>query len=642
MDRGCWSIHLILLCVWCSLDTSPLIKVNAQIVTLVELNPTGDIIEGDTVQLKCYAYNLSVGYVIEWTRLVLNSDVIISTNGTSFESRYMFNTQRLSTSVIDVLTISNISKEDIGEYTCRVKDSEGINGNIVVQRSLYLKVYYFPSAMYPICFPNGPFTVQEGTTQHMNCTSEIGNPLVHIQIMPCPATAIYPWMYLTIDNEVKGSFNLTVSETDNDNYFECKITSSPPSFFPGREQSCIIGPITVVKMTTENPDGATTPVQDKNTLITKDFVRSSDQTDGLTTTSPTSQTETPLPIAIIAGAAGGGGFVLLLLIIIIVLYVCKCGCFKEKKHKSLQSQTNLPLFKPIDLSMDKILKGETIDTNPDETVCPLSGPETQADTPTSATVTISGEAVIYGLPIPQKSSTCALQLENKQEASNFQGSVSNVGTWNGDPKHDGQQDSVKYTDDGDDQLTKTKMKSQLNEKINDIIRITEKQNLNSPSDPKGYAKITGPLMRDSHPGLKPTAMIKPVPHTAKSTNENQSSMVSHVDRSPPDDGNTQNIKKFTPHQSQSESTLRTGDPKQGQSLPPPRAPPPSPSSSTAPHKLPTSQEVIYSEVSVDHQVPHEVPLSDQITYAELDLPADASDTLPQPKEPTLYASIIMK
>ena len=65
MGRGCWLIHLLLMC---SLDTT-LIAVNAQIVTITKVSPVGDPVEGNVVELRCQASGLMAGYIIEWTRM---------------------------------------------------------------------------------------------------------------------------------------------------------------------------------------------------------------------------------------------------------------------------------------------------------------------------------------------------------------------------------------------------------------------------------------------------------------------------------------------------------------------------------------------------------------------------------------------
>ena len=82
-------------------------------------------------------------------------------------------------------------------YGCRVRDSVGLNSTVLVEaQPLSFTVLYFPSAMYPICIPNGPFTVQEGATVNMSCTTEIGNPPVTMQIL---TSSVSLCMGLTIE-----------------------------------------------------------------------------------------------------------------------------------------------------------------------------------------------------------------------------------------------------------------------------------------------------------------------------------------------------------------------------------------------------------------------------------------------------------
>ena len=224
MDRGCWFIHLFLLCVWCSLDTSFLIKVNAQNVIIHNLTPLGDVVEGAMVELRCDATGLQAGNVIEWARSVTNTEVLIARNGASQDARYKIDTPASSALYrCEVLTF-NVSKDDDGtSYTCRLKISVEMDSDTLAAANINLNVYYFPSDMYPICLPYGPFTVQEGTTQSMNCTSEIGNPPLQMEIWT--QDIIYTWMYMITGNTQTRSLELTVSAANNDSSYECKMTS---------------------------------------------------------------------------------------------------------------------------------------------------------------------------------------------------------------------------------------------------------------------------------------------------------------------------------------------------------------------------------------------------------------------------------
>ncbi|XP_071805753.1 uncharacterized protein [Asterias amurensis] len=258
MDLTSWfNRSLLVVSILCSLDTTQLFGVDSLSLHLIRLSPGGDIVEGDEVKLQCDVDRLAPSHVIEWVRVYMDVGVIIAWNGTSLDQRYELQTFRpMSTSGIsiqEVFIIKNISRTD-ESITCRINDigSEMMSGNLP-SGNINLNVYYFPSPMYPICFPDGPFTVQEGTLQHLSCTTEKGNPTVNMELLPTPSTAILLWMFSDINNKAKGFINLTLDETYNGYQFQCIITSD---YFTGRRRSCTIGPITATNMTTDSNEDA--------------------------------------------------------------------------------------------------------------------------------------------------------------------------------------------------------------------------------------------------------------------------------------------------------------------------------------------------------------------------------------------------
>ncbi len=81
-------MRLILLCMWCSMDSYTVITADAQTLVITKASPMGDVVEGDTVQLRCDSFNLHSKHFIEWTRLVVSSQVTLATNGPSVDPRF--------------------------------------------------------------------------------------------------------------------------------------------------------------------------------------------------------------------------------------------------------------------------------------------------------------------------------------------------------------------------------------------------------------------------------------------------------------------------------------------------------------------------------------------------------------------------
>ncbi len=249
MSRWRWLLYLLL--VWCSMEHT---GVNALSVTISKVTPVGDPVDGNVVELRCQAAGLMAGYIIEWTRLVIvGQTVSIARNGMSVDSRYTLSTLMSGAqNKIETLTF-NAAKEDTAVfYGCRVRDSAGLNSTLVVEaQHLYLTVLYFPSAMYPICFPDGPFTAREGMTVNMSCTTELGNPVVQMQILT--TRVVYVWTYdRDFNKEQMKSLQLSVTAANAGSSYDCKITpDSQTTSFIGMERSCTMGPISVDNMTTD-------------------------------------------------------------------------------------------------------------------------------------------------------------------------------------------------------------------------------------------------------------------------------------------------------------------------------------------------------------------------------------------------------
>ncbi|XP_071805863.1 uncharacterized protein [Asterias amurensis] len=267
MSRGCWLINLLLMC---SLETTHK-AVNAQIVTITRVSPVGDPVEGDVVKLRCQANWLIEGYNIEWTRMEAQ-EVSIARNGISLDSRYRLSTlTSRAQDKVETLTFDATREDTSVIYGCRGRDSLELSSSVMVQsQPLPFSMLYFPSAMYPICNHDGPFTVQEGTIVNMSCTTEIGNPPVQMQILT--SSVGYVWTFRKDSKDQMRSLQLSATAADDGGSYQCKIVpdSAGMTPFTGMERSCTIGPITVSKMaTSQHPMSSAEPTSiDSNRTMT--------------------------------------------------------------------------------------------------------------------------------------------------------------------------------------------------------------------------------------------------------------------------------------------------------------------------------------------------------------------------------------
>ncbi|XP_071805432.1 uncharacterized protein [Asterias amurensis] len=656
MSRGCWLLHLLL--VWCSLER--LVCVNAQMVTITKASPVGDPVEGNPVELRCQATNLTAGNIIEWTRMETR-EFSIARNGMILDYRYTLSTSTSSgaQNKVEIITFLATKEDTAVVYGCRVRDSVETNSTSVVEaQPLSFTVLYFPSAMYPICIPDGPFTVQEGTTVNMSCTTEIGNPPVQKQILT--SSVVYAWDYDRDTKEQIRSLQLSVTGNNDGGSYQCQInpdsTGSTP--FTGMNRSCTIGPITVVPMTTENTPNSNTPIasdlSNNPTTVppstTPDLNEATAWPDDTTTT--VSPPTTSFPIAIIAGAAGGGGLLIVLLIILLILYLCKCGCFKKDKQHPTLWQTNVPLTESNDHHEPWGKHSGSIgqDVEKMREINPTPGfieePETENALEMKDMETSAGGDVVYAQP--RKKSTSKEQ--NKDKIGRPQG----TGATGVDAEDAGAE--VDETGGGesppDGKVQKTKNKPQHKEE-----RMSEDDHAElwqSTDPPPGliednYTEI--PNMTAIDPGLKPTAVVKPVVHPTVSKPEDDLQSSPHSnDGVSPSVGDKPIIKKFQPKDRSVSQPQRGGcNPNRAtSSAEQPQSTddwsPPIEQHGHTPQDDP-NEEARYAEVSHNYAQPHEATTPDDhhdITYAELDLNPPTSDAKPQPKEDqTLYASIVM-
>ncbi|XP_071805428.1 uncharacterized protein [Asterias amurensis] len=656
MSRGCWLLHLLM--VWCSLERDA----NAFGVTITQVSPVGDPIEGNVVELRCQASGLITGYIIEWTRMEDSQEVSIARNGISVDSRFKLCLTSSGAQFRFETLVFNATKQDTAViYGCRVRDSIGLSSTVLVEaQSLSFTVLYFPSAIYPICIPNGPFTVQEGATVNMSCTTENGNPSVTMQIIA--SSVVYVWDYDRATEEQKSLLELNVTAADDGGSYQCKInpdsTGSTP--FTGMNRSCTIGPITVCQMTTENtPDvnTQTTPDLSNNpTTVPQSNTPDPDETTAKPpddTTTMVSPPTTSFPIAIIAGAAGGGGLLVVLLIIVLILYLCKCGCFKKDKQHPTLWQTNVPLTESNDhnepwgkhsgsIGQD-VEEMREINPTPDF----IQEPETENALEMKEMETAVGGDVVYAQP--RKKSTSKEQ--NKDEIGRPQGTDA-TGV-------DAEDAGAEVDETGGDEsppvygkVQKTKNKPQ--HKDDRIYEDDHAEVWQSTDPPPGliednYTEI--PNMTAIDPGLKPTAVVKPVVHPTVSKPEDDLQSSPHSnDGVSPSVGDKPIIKKFQPKDRSVSQPPRGGSnpARATSSAEQPQSPDdwshPIEQHGHTPQDDP-NEEARYAEVSHNYAKPHEAVTPDDhndITYAELDLNPPTSDAMPQPQEEqTLYASIVM-
>ena len=225
-----------------------------RVQTTAPLNP---IEIGGVLGVHCQVWNLDSGHEVTIIRRIGDGQVQRLSSGDglthSTEDRVFLAPRQLEDgSVVYFLSIMSVTRQDEGEYSCRIVNIA--EGNIVTADSITLHVTYFPSDSDPACTPTDqPLTLREGTRIMFNCTSEAAFPQVSLSWTRVGTKEKYHTKNGLADNgRLFSTLMLTASRQHNEAVFLCHIHSAA---FPGKTRTCHVGPITVIPNGSSKPDG---------------------------------------------------------------------------------------------------------------------------------------------------------------------------------------------------------------------------------------------------------------------------------------------------------------------------------------------------------------------------------------------------
>ena len=201
--------------------------------------------ETDMISIHCEIWGLQTGQGVTFSRQTVGESGRISWNGdvlTSVDDRFFLATRNgLEGSIIYLLTITDVNREDEGTYSCKVID---LDETLKANASVKVTVQYFISGKYPDCSSGSAdsITFQEGDMISFACTSEMGNPEVTLS-WELRGEVLNRDVEITRDNGIiTSTVNFRVSMSDSNALFLCKAESYE---FPGMTKKCHIGPIIV-------------------------------------------------------------------------------------------------------------------------------------------------------------------------------------------------------------------------------------------------------------------------------------------------------------------------------------------------------------------------------------------------------------
>lgn len=212
-------------------------------------SPVNPVDIGAIFAFHCQVWNLKEGQEVtlirkqgtQKTRMFLNDFLHVH------EDRVFLALRQMSDgSTVYFLSIMHVTREDEGEYTCKVTNTEGASGlpyDVVTLRTLY-----FPSDSDPKCsssFGNQQQTqVYPGTVLTLNCTSQTGNPGVEVSWHNSQTRErLRSADQYTLDGTTVSVLRYRVNPGESRVLLVCQITSVA---FPDKIRSCHMGPFTVI------------------------------------------------------------------------------------------------------------------------------------------------------------------------------------------------------------------------------------------------------------------------------------------------------------------------------------------------------------------------------------------------------------
>ncbi|XP_072046751.1 uncharacterized protein [Amphiura filiformis] len=212
--------------------------------TITATAPINPIQEGGMLAFHCRIYNLLQNHDVAITqkhgsgslRISYSEKILVDT-----DKRYFLAVRQLSDgSVVYFLSITDVTRAETGEYSCKVLDTVGTVAEVGNDK-VDIQVSYMPTDNYPLCAYSEPLTIQAGTVVQYNCSSELGSPNITVHWSHTGPGFVPNARDYYSDNFVTSVLTLRPSLIDTGTMYICTIKSSVFTDI----KTCHIGPITV-------------------------------------------------------------------------------------------------------------------------------------------------------------------------------------------------------------------------------------------------------------------------------------------------------------------------------------------------------------------------------------------------------------
>ena len=230
-------------------STQLTVESNADVTdTVIELTaPVNPVDEHGMISLHCQVRNKETGHTITITRehgkgrlkrLTFGKDIL---SEEEVGDRVFLAIRQLNDgSIVYFLSITEISREDAGKYSCAAVDE---NLDEIASKSVDVTAYYLHSDIYPVCTPGEPPEVYEGVPFRIGCSSEEAYPSVSLKWSRTGDGVVPELEVYKEHGMVHAEIEILPTLNDQDAVFLCEATSRA---FPINVYSCHVGPINVI------------------------------------------------------------------------------------------------------------------------------------------------------------------------------------------------------------------------------------------------------------------------------------------------------------------------------------------------------------------------------------------------------------
>ncbi|XP_072047502.1 uncharacterized protein [Amphiura filiformis] len=209
--------------------------------------PVSPVEEGAILSIHCEVFSLEENHQVVLYRLNNGKTTTLSYGeGVAHdvdERVFLAVRQQIDGSTVYFLSIMDVSRNEGGEYFCKVMNVAAIMPSSTPVSSISLDVTFFPSDVDPVCSPKEPPVVNIGDVITLNCSSAKAYPTVAIGWTRTGNDESLMSTQTDVGKRVYAVLKVTVRASDNKAVYLCGITSQS---YPTRKQTCHVGPLVVL------------------------------------------------------------------------------------------------------------------------------------------------------------------------------------------------------------------------------------------------------------------------------------------------------------------------------------------------------------------------------------------------------------